>query len=150
MVHKTAHSSKTIDGGGRYNPRMSDEPIILPPGAGRTYDLGPMRGVFKADGPETGDRYCVSEWSVAAGGAGPGAHLHEANEELFLVTEGTMTFLVGDRWVDAPAGTFLRIPAGVVHDFRNDTGGAATAFNVFVPGGFEAPFRAAVVGGDGG
>ncbi len=120
---------------------MTTEAIILGPGAGRAYELGAMRGVFKADGPETEDRYCVSEWSVEPGHAGPGAHSHEANVELFLVTEGTMSFLVGDDWVDAPAGTFLRIPAGVTHDFANRTGAPATAFNVFIPGGFEAPFR---------
>ena len=120
---------------------MSDEPIILAPGAGRAYDLGPLRGVFKADGPETGDRYCVSEWSVEPRQPGPGAHHHDANEELFLVTEGTLWFRVGDDWVEAPVGTFLRIPAGVVHDFENRGAEPATAFNVFLPGGFEAPFR---------
>ena len=119
---------------------MSDEPIILAPGAGRTYEIGPMRGTFKADGAETGDRYCVSEWSVEPGHDGPGAHSHEDNEELFLVTEGTMAFLVGDEWVDAPAGTFIRVPAGVTHDFANRTDAPATAFNVFIPGGFEASF----------
>ena len=64
-----------------------------------------------------------------------------ANEELFLVTEGVLTFLVGEDWIDAPAGTFLRIPAGVTHDFANRTDAPATAFNVFVPGGFEAALR---------
>ncbi len=120
---------------------MSVEPIVLPPGDGRPYDLGPMRGVFKADGPETQDRYCASEWSVEPRQPGPGAHQHDANEELFLVTEGTLWFLVGDQWVEAPAGTFLRIPAGVTHDFANRGDERATAFNVFIPGGFEALFR---------
>jgi mannose-6-phosphate isomerase-like protein (cupin superfamily) len=120
---------------------MSDESIILSPGAGRAYVIGPLRGVFKADGPETGDRYCVSEWSVEPGRPGPGPHSHDSNEELFLVTEGTMTFLVADEWIDAPAGTFLRIPAGMIHDFENRTDEPATAFNVFIPGGFEASFR---------
>lgn len=122
-------------------PIRRSDPIVLPPGAGRAYELGPLRGVFKADGPETDDRYCVSEWSVEPGKAGPGPHHHEANEELFLVTEGTLSFLVGEQWIDAPRGTFLRVPAGVTHDFANRTAEPATAFNVFVPGGFEAPFR---------
>lgn len=117
------------------------EPTVLAPGEGRAYEIGPMRGVFKADGPETGDRYCVSEWSVKPREAGPGPHHHEANDELFLVTEGTMAFLLGDEWIDAPKGTFLLIPAGITHDFENRTDGPATAFNVFIPGGFEAPFR---------
>ena len=96
--------------------------------------------MFKADGAETGDRYCASEWSLAPGGSGPGAHRHEENDEIFLVTEGTMWFLAGDDWIEAPAGTFLRIPAGVAHDFENRGSGRATAFNVFIPGGFEASF----------
>jgi mannose-6-phosphate isomerase-like protein (cupin superfamily) len=128
------------DGEEVYNRAMSAESIILPPGGGRAYDLGQMRGIFKADGPETQDRSCVSEWSVEPGRAGPGPHHHEANEELFLVTAGTMWFLVGERWVEAPAGTFLRIPAGVTHDFENRGDERAVAFNVFIPGGFEAPF----------
>jgi mannose-6-phosphate isomerase-like protein (cupin superfamily) len=134
-------AAMTLAGAARYNRTMSDEPIILSRGAGRAYDLGAMRGVFKADGAETRDRYCVSEWSVDPGQPGPGPHHHDSNEELFLVTEGTMSFLVADRWIEAPVGTFIRIPAGVTHDFENRGSDPATAFNVFIPGGFEAPFR---------
>jgi mannose-6-phosphate isomerase-like protein (cupin superfamily) len=120
----------------RYNPAMS-ETIILPPGGGRAYTIDAMRGVFKADE----QAYCVSEWSVEPGGSGPGAHSHEAQDEIFLVTEGTMWFLAGEDWVEAPTGTFLRIPAGVTHDFENRGAERATAFNVFIPGaGFEADF----------
>jgi len=96
-----------------------------------------MHSVFLADGEETGKRYSVSIWSVEPGKPGPGAHAHEANEELFYVVDGTMTFLVGDVYIDATAGTFLRIPAGVVHDFENRTTEPAAALNVFIPGGFE-------------
>ncbi len=115
---------------------MSDT-IILPPGGGRAYAIDAMRGVFKADE----EAYCASEWSVAPHGAGPGAHSHEAQDELFIVTQGTMWFRAADEWTEAPAGTFLRIPAGVVHDFENRGDAPATAFNVFIPGGhFEADF----------
>jgi mannose-6-phosphate isomerase-like protein (cupin superfamily) len=141
MIVAEVNSVQALARAACYNRPMSDEPIILAPGAGRAYDVGPMRGVFKADGDETGDRYCVSEWSVDPGQPGPGPHHHDSNEELFLVTAGTMSFLVADKWIDAPAGTFIRIPAGVTHDFENRGSEAATAFNVFIPGGFEAPFR---------
>ncbi|HEY0022255.1 MAG TPA: cupin domain-containing protein [Longimicrobium sp.] len=118
--------------------------IVLPPGEGRRYPCGPMHSVFLADGEEPGDRYSVSIWWVDAGRPGPGAHSHEANEELFYVIEGTMTFRVGDQHVDATAGTFLRIPAGVTHDFENRTATRAGALNVFIPGGFEANMPAIV------
>jgi mannose-6-phosphate isomerase-like protein (cupin superfamily) len=115
----------------------SDDVIFLRPGAGRHYDAGPMHAVFKADGDETADRYCVSEWWLDAGQPGPGPHSHEANEELFYVVEGEMSFLAGDDWIDAPRGSFLRIPAGVTHDFENRGDARAGVLNVFVPGGFE-------------
>jgi mannose-6-phosphate isomerase-like protein (cupin superfamily) len=113
------------------------EVIFLAPGAGRHYDAGPMHAVFKADGEETADRYCVSEWWLGPGDAGPGPHSHEDNVELFYVIEGTMRFLAGDRWLDAPAGSFLRVPAGVAHDFENRGTARAGVLNVFLPGGFE-------------
>jgi mannose-6-phosphate isomerase-like protein (cupin superfamily) len=116
---------------------MSDEAIVLGPGEGRAYVIDAMRGVFKADHED----YTASEWSVEPGAGGPGPHSHPEQTELFLVTEGTMSFLVGDDWVDAPAGSFLRVPPGVTHDFANRTTEAARAYNVFVPGRhFERQF----------
>lgn len=55
-----------------------------------------------------------------------------------------MTFLVGDQRLDATAGTFLRVPAGVTHDFENRTAGRAGVLNVFIPGGFESNMPAIV------
>lgn len=117
---------------------MSATPIVLPAGGGRSYACGPMHAVFKADGDETGNRYSVSEWTVAPRSAGSGPHSHDDNDEIFLVTDGTMAVRVGDTWIDAERGAFLRIPAGVVHDFENRSDRPATLFNVFIPGGFEA------------
>lgn len=116
---------------------MKPTPIILPPGEGRSYDCGPMRAVFKADGAETAERYSVSEWTVAPHSPGSGPHAHDQSDELFLVTDGTMAVRVGDDWIEAGRGAFIRIPAGTVHDFENRTDLPATLFNVFLPGAFE-------------
>ena len=43
------------DGAGR-------APVVLGPGQGRAYPMGPLEAVFKADGHETNDRYSISEW----------------------------------------------------------------------------------------
>jgi mannose-6-phosphate isomerase-like protein (cupin superfamily) len=118
-------------------PSARDAVIHLGPGAGRTYACGPMQAIFKADGEETGSRYTVSEWWVEPDRVGVGLHSHEANEELFYVVAGTMTFLLEDRIVDAPVGSFLRVPAGVMHGFENRTPTRAGLLNVFIPGGFE-------------
>jgi mannose-6-phosphate isomerase-like protein (cupin superfamily) len=48
-----------------------------------------------------------------------------------------MSFLVGAEWIEAPRGSFLRIPAGTTHDFENRSEKRASVLNVFIPGGFE-------------
>jgi mannose-6-phosphate isomerase-like protein (cupin superfamily) len=115
----------------------STDALILAQGQGRTYDCGTMTAVFKADENETDGRYSISEWFLEPNSGGPGAHLHEANDEVFYVIEGTVSFLVGEKWVDADRGTFLRIPAGTFHDFANRTDNKAAALKFFIPGGFE-------------
>lgn len=126
------------------NPNPEASVLVVPPGSGRHYPCGPMHSVFLADGAETGNRYSVSLWYVDPHQPGPGAHSHELNDEIFFVIEGTMAFRTGDRWIDVTAGTFLRIPAGVTHDFANRTGARAGVLNVFIPGGFEANMPAIV------
>jgi quercetin dioxygenase-like cupin family protein len=123
--------------GGMMETRSESDVLVLASGEGRAYECGAMRAVFKADEGETGERYSVSEWWLQPGCTGPGAHSHEANDELFYVLEGPAVILTGETWVEASAGTFVRIPAGVVHDFRNTTDKPAGLLNVFLPGGFE-------------
>ena len=116
---------------------MNETAIVLPMGEGRQYELGGMRAVFKADGQETGERYSVSEWWLEPHTDGPGAHSHDSNDELFYVMEGTASILIGDAWITAPAGSFLRIPATMTHDFANRTEAPVGLLNIFIPGGFE-------------
>lgn len=113
------------------------ETLILTEGQGRVYNCGTMTAIFKADENETNEKYSVSEWWLEPNSDGPGAHSHEYNDEVFYVLEGTTSFLVGDKWIDANKGTFLRIPAKTIHDFKNKTGRKSGILNFFIPGGFE-------------
>lgn len=113
------------------------DPLILKTGEGRTYHCGAMTAVFKADENETAEKYSVSEWWLEPNSDGPGAHLHEENDEVFYVLEGTTSILVGDQWIEAEKGTFIRIPAKTMHDFANRTDKKTGVLNFFIPGGFE-------------
>ncbi|WP_437552932.1 cupin domain-containing protein [Sorangium sp. So ce367] len=110
--------------------------IFLPPAGGRHYPMGRIAAVFLADGDETQKRYSISEWWLEPNTRGPGAHSH-AEDDIFYVIEGTMSFLLGDRWVDAPRGAFVLAPGGMTHDFENRSVQRAGALNFSVPGGFE-------------
>ena len=99
--------------------------------------MGKLTALFKADEAETSEGYSASEWIVEPGQEGVGAHHHDANDEIFVVLEGEAEFLTGDIWRPMKAGSFLRIPAGVTHDFRNRLNAWVRLFNVFIPGGFE-------------
>lgn len=110
-------------------------PIVLRPGEGRSYPMGRIRALFKADGAETASKYSISEWWLEPHTQGPGAHSHE-EDDVFFVIEGTMSLLVGDTWVDAPAGSFVLVPGGVTHDFENRSDAKAGVLN-FTPCVFE-------------
>lgn len=111
--------------------------LILTNGKGRKYNCDGMTAIFKADENETKEKYSVSEWWLEPNSDGAGAHFHEENDEVFYMLEGTLSFLVGEKWIDADKGTFLRIPAKTTHDFKNKTDKRAGVLNFFIPGGFE-------------
>ena len=120
---------------------MSDDDrhrrIVLGPGEGRAYAMGAMSAVFKADEAETGAAYSISEWFLEPHSQGPGPHSHAGHDDIFYVIEGVMSFLVGEAWIDVPAGGFVRAPPGVTHDFANRSDARAGLLNIYVPGGFE-------------
>lgn len=118
--------------------------LILNAGEGRVYNCGNMTAIFKADENETAEKYSISEWWLAPNSDGPGPHSHDENDEVFYVLEGTPSVLIGDQWIDAAKGTFMRIPAKTTHDFANRTNEKAGMLNFFIPGGFERNMPAIV------
>ena len=118
-------------------------PIVLLPGEGRTYGMGRIRAVFKADGTETVGGYSISEWWLEPNTKGPGAHAHE-EDDVFYILEGTLSVLIGDEWVEAPKGSFVLVPADTTHDFENRGSIRAGMLNFSCPGNFEQHMPAIV------
>ena len=118
------------------NDAKARAPIVLAPGEGRSYPMGRIGAVFKADGIETNGAYSISEWWLDPNTTGPGPHSHP-EDDVFYVIEGTMAVLVGDRWIEASSGSFVLVPAGITHDFENRSSARAGVLNVSCPGAFE-------------
>jgi len=117
--------------------------VFLPPGQGRSYLMGRISAIFKADGDETQNGYSISEWWLEPGTQGPGAHSHP-EDDIFYVIEGTMSVLLGDRWINATRGSFVLAPGGVTHDFENRSSSRSGVLNFSISGDFERNMPAIV------
>lgn len=114
-------------------PASTDrDPLVLVPGAGRSYPMGRLSAIFKAGGTETAGRYSILEWWLDPHTRGHGAHSHPP-DDVFFVLEGTLSFLVGGEWVEAPSGSFVLVPGGVTHTFENRGDRRAGALNISAP-----------------
>ena len=111
-------------------------PVVLGPGEGRAYPMGPLSAVFKADGAETAKIYSISEWWLDPHTKGPGPHAHP-DDDVFYVLSGTIAVLVDTEWIEAPAGSFVLVPGDVTHDFENRGPDRAGFLNISAPGDFE-------------
>ena len=94
--------------------RGPDDAATVIHGAGDDYR-------YLATGKQTEGAYFALEATVPPG-AGPPPHIQSNEEEAFYVIEGTLTFWPDGKEVVAGPGTFLHVPRGVVHSFRNDGG----------------------------
>ena len=73
--------------------------------------------------------------------SGPPTHIHKAEDEFFYVVSGEFSIKVGDRIVSAPADSFLFVPRGTPHAFRNVGTQPGVILVGVVPGGFEKMFE---------
>ena len=76
-------------------------------------------------------------------------HVHDNEEEHFIVVEGRMHMVNGDRALDATVGTSVTIGKGVPHAWCNLSDSPARMLVIFTPVKIEQLFREAVGANDG-
>jgi mannose-6-phosphate isomerase-like protein (cupin superfamily) len=91
---------------------------------------------FKARGRETGGAYAIVEAKVFAG-QGPPPHIHHAEDECFFVLEGEFSFLYETQTIHGGPGTFLRVPRGVLHTFKNAGENPGRVLLIVSPAGLD-------------
>jgi quercetin dioxygenase-like cupin family protein len=119
----------------------TSEGIVRLPGEGETTSLFGDTYVVKAAGDETGGVLAVIEADLAPHSGGTPLHVNTLEDENYYVVAGTLTFRLGERTLDAPAGTFVHIPKGIVHTHWNATAERVRLLGFPAPAGFE-PFFA--------
>jgi len=86
-------------------------PTIAPPLAGQM--IGSMGGAF-----------VIAEWRDAGSPPGPPRfiaplHVHHSDDEAWYVLEGALCVRVGDKDVEARAGSAVFVPRGTPHTYWN-------------------------------
>jgi mannose-6-phosphate isomerase-like protein (cupin superfamily) len=119
------------EGGGR---QVSDV-VVRGPGEGESILGGAV--VFKAEVGDGEGTFSLSETTLPPDFPGPVPHAHERLLDSFYVLEGTLTVRLGDREVEAGAGSYAIVPPGNVHTFANRRGAPVRMLNLMAPGGFE-------------
>ena len=95
---------------------------------------------FKASGEDTDGAYALTD-SVVPPGGGPPPHLHHREDEAFWVLEGDLEVTVGETTFGAGVGSFVHLPKGVPHAYRNIGAGPARFLTLMVPAGLEEFFE---------
>lgn len=124
---------------------MSDRPApspltVVPPGEGRSGDLGMIGVHFKLWGSDTGGAVSVVEHPFPPRALVP-PHLHTREDEYSIVTEGRIGFRSGDREVVLGPGGYITKPRNEMHAMWNAGDTPARMIEIISPAGFEEFFR---------
>ena len=106
--------------------------IVVAPGAGRR--VGNVEFLALS---EFSPRFNLSVITMAPGREGPSAHVHDDEDDAFYVLDGELRFVVDGHEIDAPAGTFVLVPPGVLHTFANVSSSPVRILNIHAPAGFD-------------
>ena len=93
------------------------------------------------EGADTGGVYTIMESRVPPGGATP-PHVHQREDEAFLVMDGELTFFIGGEKIVRKKNEYLFAPRGIPHQITNASDAGATVVITASPAGIEHFFEA--------
>lgn len=110
---------------------MVDDAFVLQPGEGRAIDLGGFTMTIKASPEATSEGFSLLE-AEEPPNFGPPMHIHQDAAEAFYVLGGEYIMFIEDRETRCPQGSFVYVPAGVVHGFRVGSS-RSRKLNLYIP-----------------
>lgn len=115
--------------------------ILLNQGEGESYWVLGDLYTFKATGKQTNGAFTVIDQTVQPQ-SGPPPHIHHREDEAFYILEGRFSFLSGDKQGVFEAGSFVYIPKGTLHTFKNIDDQQGKLLVIITPAGLEEFFYA--------
>lgn len=89
---------------------------------------------------ETSGDYNLIIGESPAGAQGPPPHSHARYNEVFLIVEGEMEFVIDGKMRTLRVGESADLPPGCVHTFSNRSSRPCKWVNIHSPKGFQAFF----------
>jgi mannose-6-phosphate isomerase-like protein (cupin superfamily) len=105
------------------------------------------RCIIRVPAAATNGAYSVVE-IISRPGDGTPMHVHQNEDEHFLILEGTARVVLGDETFDAPAGMTVTLPRHIPHAWGNATNSTLRLMVTSRPGGIEAILPLLARGGD--
>lgn len=96
---------------------------------------------FKATGKQTNGNFTVIE-QIIQPQSGPPPHIHHREDEAFYILGGRFSFLCGDKQSIFEAGSYVYIPKGTLHTFKNIDEQQGRLLVIITPAGLEEFFYA--------
>lgn len=115
--------------------------FVVGPSEGPAWDMETGRpAIFKLLSEETGGKIAIFEEVVPAGMGTP-LHIHHTSDEVLYVLSGEFTFRLGEVTKQVASGSWIFVPLGSVHGWRNSGGSDARIFFIFTPGAGAKAFE---------
>jgi mannose-6-phosphate isomerase-like protein (cupin superfamily) len=99
-------------------PARPAVPFVIPAGWGETVRAFGNQILFKLGTADTAGAFSLGLATVSATDSVVPPHVHEGEDELFIIVEGEYRFFVGGTWSDAGPGSVVYLPAGAMHTFH--------------------------------
>ncbi len=125
--------------------RPASAAVLQGPGEGELLRTGCSTVVFKVAATDGIGTLSVGEMRLAPGFRGPNLRSHASTVDSFYVLDGALSLQLGDERVHAGPGSYVLVPPGIVHAFRNESRRDVRVLNVIAPAGFEQHVRDSIV-----
>jgi quercetin dioxygenase-like cupin family protein len=113
--------------------------VLLNQGEGESFWVLGDLYTFKATGKQTHGALTIIDQIIRPGG-GPPPHVHLREDEAFYVLSGRFSFLTGDKEKVFEEGSFIYIPKGTLHTFKNIDEHQGRLLVTITPAGLEEFF----------
>ena len=116
------------------------DPVVIRSDEGEARWWFAALSVIRATAADTGGQMTIVEQTEPPGAEAP-LHVHHREDEAFWILEGSATFQVGDKTIEASAGDYLFGPRDIPHKYTVGKDGCRMLF-ICTPGGnFENVVR---------